>query len=137
MERKQTTHDATLSIFNSIIDSGVYTVGIILPNNDLKFDEVADVFDNIACRLQIEFEKNVALFSTDQFDGDIEQYSRECNPDEIIPRLARDGYSFICYFKSNYFNDTDSWSNAVLRLLKYYKTQFFGISDTIYMIYMF
>lgn len=137
MERVQTTHDATLNIFNSILDSGVSTVGIILPNNDLKFDDVADIFDNIACRIQIEFEKKVALFSTDKFDGNIEQFSREDNPDEIIPRLARDGYSFICYFKSNYFNDSDAWSNSVLRLLKYYKSQFFGISDTISMIYMF
>ena len=123
------TVESCEALFNSILDNNISTVGVLFPI--LKTDDkvILDCLDRIAYRLQIEFGKEVIFLSSENIDCEIEHYSKESDPNVLIPKFADSKYVFICLFRSSYFKQDDNWYMEIMNMLTYYKKQFFGFSD--------
>lgn len=123
------TVESCEAIFNSILDNDISTVGVLFPILKTDDEVILDCLDRLACRLQIEFGKEVIFLSSENIDCEIEHYSKESDPHVLIPKFADNKYVFICLFKSSYFKQDDTWYMEIMNMLTYYKKQFFGFSD--------
>lgn len=122
-------------LFDSCLDNNLFNQFVALSPTSISHDRELIILDNIAFRLQIEFQKQVILLTNKEVSGDIAVINKSTKVSEIpliINNLNSDNNddssNVVCLIDIDfpYFEENNSWENRLIETLKYYRIPVFG-----------
>jgi hypothetical protein len=119
--------DGYKKLFNAYLDSNIFNQLVLLSPKSLSNDNKLSILDDLAFRLQIEFQKSVVLITNKRHNCEIEVFDNT-QPTAELPLIynkSRD-IVFLVDIDSPYFDDKMSWEDKIVELLIYYKYPAFG-----------
>ena len=134
------------NIFDSYLDNKIFNQFVMLSPTEITNDEKLNILDEIAFRLQVEFQKQVILLTNRDVYGDIFVVDKNTKVSEI-PLIINNMNSskqelygnVVCLIDIDfpYFEESNSWENRLVETMKYYKIPVFGFSNNTQMIYVY
>ena len=134
------------NIFDSYLDNKIFNQFVMLSPTEITNDEKLNILDEIAFRLQVEFQKQVILLTNRDVYGDIFVVDKNTKVSEI-PLIINNMNSskqelygnVVCLIDIDfpYFEERNSWENRLVETMKYYKIPVFGFSNNTQMIYVY
>lgn len=138
--------DEYKNFFDSYLDNKIFNQFVMLSPTGITHDEKLNILDEIAFRLQVEFQKQVILLTNRDVYGDIFVVDKNTKVSEI-PLIINNMNSAKQEFYGNvvclididfpYFEESNSWENRLVETMKYYKIPVFGFSNNTQMIYVY
>lgn len=138
--------DEYKNFFDSYLDNKIFNQFVMLSPTGITHDEKLNILDEIAFRLQIEFQKQVILLTNRDVYGDIFVVDKNTKVSEI-PLIINNMNSakqelcgnVVCLIDIDfpYFEESNSWENKLVETMKYYKIPVFGFSNNTQMIYIY
>ena len=135
--------ESYIKIFDSYLDNMIFNQFVMLCPIRLSQTDKLNILDYLAYRLQIEFQKKVILLTNKEIDGDIYVINKDTKVSEI-PLLINNMNTetqtkygnVICLIDIDfqYFDDSVSWEQRLVEVMKYYKVPVFGFSNNTQMI---
>lgn len=138
--------ESYVKIFDSYLDNMIFNQFMMLCPIRLSQIDKLNILDYLAYRLQIEFQKKVILLTNKEIDGDIYVINKDTKVSEI-PLLINNMNTetqtkygnVVCLIDIDfpYFEDSVSWEQRLVEVMKYYKVPVFGFSNNTQMIYIY
>ena len=138
--------DEYKNFFDSYLDNKIFNQFVMLSPTGITHDEKLNILDEIAFRLQVEFQKQVILLTNRDVYGDIFVVDKNTKVSEI-PLIINNMNSakqelygnVVCLIDIDfpYFEESNSWENRLVETMKYYKFPVFGFSNNTQMIYIY
>lgn len=138
--------DEYKNFFDSYLDNKIFNQFVMLSPTGITHDEKLNILDEIAFRLQVEFQKQVILLTNRDVYGDIFVIDKNTKVSEI-PLIINNMNSakqelygnVVCLIDIDfpYFEESNSWENRIVETMKYYKIPVFGFSNNTQMIYVY
>ena len=138
--------DEYKNLFDSYLDNKIFNQFVMLSPTGITHDEKLNILDEIAFRLQVEFQKQVILLTNRDVYGDIFVVDKNTKVSEI-PLIINNMNSekqelygnVVCLIDIDfpYFEESNSWENRLVETMKYYKIPVFGFSNNTQMIYVY
>lgn len=138
--------DEYKNFFDSYLDNKIFNQFVMLSPTEITHDEKLNILDEIAFRLQVEFQKQVILLTNRDVYGDIFVVDKNTKVSEI-PLIINNMNSakqelygnVVCLIDIDfpYFEESNSWENRLVETMKYYKIPVFGFSNNTQMIYVY
>jgi hypothetical protein len=138
--------DEYKNLFDSYLDNKIFNQFVMLSPTRITHEEKLNILDEIAFRLQVEFQKQVILLTNRDVDGDIFVIDKNTKVSEIpliinnMKSAKQELYgNVVCLIDIDfpYFEESNSWENRLVETMKYYKIPVFGFSNNTQMIYIY
>ena len=138
--------DEYKNLFDSYLDNKIFNQFVMLSPTGITHDEKLNILDEIAFRLQVEFQKQAILLTNRDVYGDIFVIDKNTKVSEIpliinsMNSAKQELYgNVVCLIDIDfpYFEESNSWENRLVETMKYYKIPVFGFSNNTQMIYIY
>ena len=120
-----------LSYFNSLLDNGWLNQVCLLCPPCLDLGTKFEILDEIAFRLQIEFQKEVKLMFSNPFHtvrSELDAIYKEYPLTDRISEFDVEKTVVLANIQFPYFSHEDSWEKKAIQLLEYYRLPVLGFT---------